>query len=125
MGGTMGRRQASKGGAMDKKKAAIVAVTTLVLAGAGTGAVLAGSGDNDKPLRGNALEQATSAALDHVGDGSVVETEVGDDGAAYGVEVRKPDGTVVEVNLDEDFNVTGSERDDDGANEADEVDDDG
>lgn len=109
---------------MDKKKASIVAVATLVLAGAGTGAVLAGSGDDDKPLRGDALERATSVALDHVGDGSVVETEVGDDGAAYGVEVRKSDGTVVEVNLDEDFNVIGSERDDDGADGSDEGGDD-
>lgn len=114
-------RQASEGGTVDKKKVAIVAVATLVLAGAGTGVVLAGSGDDDKPLQGNALERATSAALDHVGGGSVVETEAGDDGAAYGVEIRKSDGTVVEVNLDEDFNVIGSERDDDGANEADEV----
>ena len=109
---------------MDKKKASIVAVATLVLAVAGTGAVLAGGGDDDKPLRGDALEQATSAALEHVGGGSVVETEVGDDGAAYGVEVRKPGGSVVEVNLDEDFNVIGSEVDDDEANEADEVGDD-
>jgi hypothetical protein len=53
-----------------------------------------------------------------------VETEVGDDGAAYGVEVRKSDGSVVEVNLDEEFNVIGSERDDDEANEADEAGDD-
>ena len=98
---------------MDKKKIAIVAVATLVLAGAGTGAVLAGAGDDDRPLRGDALDQATSAALDHVGGGSVVETEVGDDGAAYGVEIRKDDGSVVGVNLDQEFNVIGSEQDDD------------
>jgi hypothetical protein len=45
----------------------------------------------------------------------VVETEIGDDGAAYGVEVRLDDGSVVEVNLDAEFNVIGSEADDDGA----------
>ena len=109
---------------MDKKKVAIVGIATLLLAGAGTGAVLAGSGDDDKPLRGTALDRATSAALEYVGGGSVVETEVGDDGAAYGVEIRKDDGNVVEVNLDEGFNVIGSERDDDGANETDEAGDD-
>lgn len=109
---------------MDKKKVAIVGITTLVLAGAGTGAVLAGSGDDDKPLRGDALDRASTTALEYVGGGSVVETEVGDDGAAYGVEIRKDDGNVVEVNLDEDFNVIGSEQDDDGANETDEAGDD-
>lgn len=109
---------------MDKKKVTIVGIAALVLAGAGTGVVLAGSGDDDRPLRGNTLDQATSAALDHVGGGSVVETEAGDDGAAYGVEIRKDDGTVVEVNLDRDFNVIGSERDDDGANDTEEAGDD-
>ena len=34
------------------------------------------------------------------------------DGAAYGVEVRKDDGTQVEVRLDETFSVIGSEVDD-------------
>jgi hypothetical protein len=43
----------------------------------------------------------------------VLETEAGDDGAAYGVEIRTEDGRTVEVNLDEDFNVIGQETDDD------------
>ena len=43
---------------------------------------------------------------------TVTEAEVGDDGAAYGVEVRKDDGTQVEVRLDETFSVIGSEIDD-------------
>ena len=43
----------------------------------------------------------------------MTETEMGDDGAAYGVEVRLDDGGEVEVNLDADFNVIGSEADDD------------
>jgi hypothetical protein len=43
----------------------------------------------------------------------VIETEVGDDGAAYGVEVRRADGSVVEVELDENFAVIGQEADED------------
>ena len=87
----------------------------VVIVGAGTGVVLAAAGDDDKPLSGDRYDQATEAALDHVGGGEVIETEVGDDGAAYGVEIRKDDGSVVEVNLDSDFNVIGDEPDDDGA----------
>ncbi len=107
---------------MDKKKKRIVvvAIAGLVLAGIGSGVVLAGSGD-DEPLSGSTYDRAAETALGHVGEGSVIETEVGDDGAAYGVEIRKDDGSVVEVNLDQDFNVVGTERDDDGADDEDEA----
>ena len=63
----------------------------------------------------SALDKATAAALEHTGGGTVTETEVGDDGAAYGVEVRLDDGSQVEVSLDENFKVIGQEADDDGA----------
>jgi hypothetical protein len=43
----------------------------------------------------------------------VLETEAGDDGAAYGVEVRLPDGRQVEVTLDQSLKVVGQEPDDD------------
>lgn len=69
--------------------------------------------DTDTPLTGTDLDQAVAAALEHTGGGDVTETEVGDDGAAYGVEIRIADGSQVEVNLDADFNVIGSEADDD------------
>ena len=69
--------------------------------------------DSDTPLTGSDLDRAVAAALDHTGGGEVTETEIGDDGAAYGVEIRLQDGSQVEVNLDADFNVIGSEADDD------------
>lgn len=69
--------------------------------------------DSDAPLTGSDLDRAVAAALDHTGGGEVTETEIGDDGAAYGVEIRQADGSQVEVNLDADFNVIGSESDDD------------
>ena len=104
-----------------KKRIGIVAGIVLAL-GAVTGgiAIAAGAGD-DKPLTGSSLERATDAALKHTGGGEVIETEVGDDGAAYGVEVRLDDGRVVEVDLDSDFAVIGQEADDDGANDEDEA----
>lgn len=68
---------------------------------------------DDAPLAGADAERAISAALEHTGGGEVLETEVGDDGAAFEVEIRLADGSEVEVNLDADFAVTGSEPDDD------------
>ena len=96
-------------------------VVALAVVGAGTGVVLASAGDDDKPLTGTDLDRATEAALSHVGEGQVIETEVGDDGAAFGVEIRKDDGSVVEVNLDANFEVIGSEADDDSPGEADDL----
>jgi len=97
-----------------------------VAAVAGGGVVVATGGDDDQPITGSALERATDAALAHTGGGTVTETEMGDDGAAYSVEVRLDDGRQVEVNLDSEFNVIGDEPDDDGDGDGDEegVDDD-
>lgn len=69
--------------------------------------------DSDAPLTGTDLDKAVAAALQHTGGGEVTETETGDDGAAYGIEVRKADGSQVEVNLDADFEVIGANSDDD------------
>jgi len=90
----------------------------LAVIGASAGFAVASSGD-DEPLTGSALEQATAAALERTGGGTVVETEVGDGGAAYGVEVRLDDGSVVEVSLDASFQVIGQDADDDGSGEQD------
>jgi hypothetical protein len=97
-------------------------VIALVAAGviaAAAGIGIAAAGDDDQPLEGSALDRATEAALAETGGGEVIETEAGDDGAAYGVEIRTPGGSVVEVDLDEDFRVIESSVDDDGAGEGD------
>lgn len=87
----------------------------VALVGGGTGvAVAASSSDDEEPLTGSNLDRAVDAALEETGGGTVVETEAGDDGAAYSVEVRLEDGSQVEVNLDRDFTVVGQEADDDG-----------
>jgi hypothetical protein len=99
----------------------IVGTTLVVVIGvlsAGI-AVAAGGGGDDRPLTGALLEKASTATLEHVGAGTVVETEFADDGAAYSVEVRLADGTQVEVNLAEDFTVIGQETDDDGPGDED------
>ena len=104
----------------------------VILALVGTGAALAAvsgsggsSGDDDQPITGEALAKCTAAALAEHPGGTVTETEVGDDGAAYGVEIRLGDGSEIEVHLNDDCQVTGQEADDDGPNDADGPDDDG
>jgi hypothetical protein len=94
------------------------------LIGGGTAVAVGTVGDDDQPLTGTTLERATAAALDHTGGGTVIETEVGDDGAAYGIEIRLDDGSVVEVSLDENFRVVGGEKDDDGPGDNDGPDED-
>src|SRR5262245_30124366 len=101
---------------MDRKRKWIVGgALAVVLVGGTTGFAIANAGDDDQPLTGSALDRASAAALAYTGGGTVIETEAGDDGAAYGVEIRRDDGTVVEVSLDANFQVIGDEADDDGA----------
>ena len=91
-------------------------IAAAAIAIGGVGMTLANGGnDSDAPLTGTDLERATQAALDHTGGGTVLESEIGDDGAAYSVEIKRGDGSVVEVQLDESFHVTGDSADDDGA----------
>lgn len=101
---------------MNRRNRWIALVVAVLAIGVGASIAIAnGAADGDTPLTGTDLDRATQAALEHTGGGTVIESEVGDDGAAYGIEIRKDDGSVVEVNLDESFNVIGSEADDDGA----------
>jgi hypothetical protein len=81
--------------------------------------IAAATGDGEQALTGKTRERAVTAALAHVGGGTVTETETGDGGSAYEVEVRRPDGSQVEVHLDRDFRVAGSAADDDGPNDND------
>jgi uncharacterized membrane protein YkoI len=99
-----------------QRKTKWIAGGTLAFAiiGGTAGIAIATGADREASPTGSALEKATAAALDHTGGGTVTETELGDDGAAYGVEVRRADGSQVEVRLDERFRVIGQESDDDG-----------
>jgi uncharacterized membrane protein YkoI len=98
----------------NRKFWAIAGVALVVVAVAGSAtAVVANGGDNDEPITGTALEQASQAALDYTGGGRVTGTEVGDEESLYEVEVTRDDGSQVDVQLDESFNVVGDKADDD------------
>ncbi len=73
----------------------------------------AGTGDDaERPITGAALTQASDAALEHLGEGTVTETEEGDEDSYYEVEVTLDSGRQVDVQLDENFEVVGSSPDD-------------
>ena len=102
------------------RKRGFVALGVVAVVAAGGGAALAGGADDDnareRPITGSALDRASRVALDHVGEGRVTGTEVGDEESRYEVEVTKDDGSEVDVQLSEAFSVVGAEaeRRDDG-----------
>ncbi|MBD3924142.1 PepSY domain-containing protein [Nocardioides cavernae] len=74
------------------------------------GVAVAGNGGDDGPIsRQYTQEQAdaaTKAALEATGGGTANSVETDDeDGATYEVEVTRPDGTTVDVRLDENYGV--------------------
>ncbi len=103
----------------DRRRRLVVLAGTLaiaVIAGAGLAFGMA-SGDNEQPITGPALQQASDAALEHTGGGRVTDTEVGDEEGYYEVEVTLDDGSQVDVHLDEDFNVIFTEADEPGVDD--------
>ena len=99
---------------MDRRTKLIAGAGAVAALAVGTGAGIAaaGGGDDDEaPITGEALDKASAAALEETGEGRVTETEVGDEESYYEVEVTRPDGSQVDVQLDRDFRVVGSEGD--------------
>jgi len=108
-----------------RTKMLITAAALTGAAAAGTGIAVAAGGDDSEPsISGPALQKASAAALGHTGAGRVTDTEVGDEDSYYEVEVTRDDGSQVDVQLDESFNVVQSQPDsdtneDDGAGDGD------
>jgi hypothetical protein len=95
------------------KKWAVAGAAVLALGAGGTAiAGVAGSDENGgtddgagKPITGPALDKASRIAIDHVGGGKVTATELQDEEGYYEIEVRRDDGSQVDVHLDSHFNV--------------------
>jgi uncharacterized membrane protein YkoI len=97
-----------------KLKATVIAGGAIAVLAVG-GVAIAGSNDDDgseRAIRGSELDRASAAALEHTGGGRVTETEKGDEESLYEVEVTRSDGSQVDVQLDRDFQVVGSEGED-------------
>lgn len=101
---------------MRVRRSVVIGTVVGGIALAAVGGVVAantGGDDDELPITGDALDKATEAALAHLGEGEVTDTEVGDEDSYYEVEVTLEDGSQVDVQLDESFHVVGDEADDD------------
>ncbi len=89
--------------------AGLAALTALALGGAAIANATGVVADDEGPeqqLSFSEADRAGAAALRATGGGTVQETERDDEkGATFEVEVRKPDGSVVDVRLDSSYRV--------------------
>jgi peptidase YpeB-like protein len=105
---------------LNRRIIVIVAAAGAIAVG-GVGIAQAVGGNSEANVTGPAAEQAKSAALKAAGGGTVLEIEQqdGDGAGMYEVEVRRTDGSQVEVHLDESFQPVGTAADDDSGQESD------
>jgi len=101
---------------MQKKTKGLIGAVALVLAGAvGTTAAVAGGDDGEGRVTGPQADRATAAALEITGGGTANAVERdSEDGATWEVEVTRPDGTTVDVRLDDRFRLVVVEGDSEG-----------
>ena len=101
---------------MQTKTKMLTGAVALALAGAvGTTAAVAGGDDGEGTVTGPEARQATEAALEVTGGGTAASVERDtENGATWEVEVARPDGTTVDVRLDERFRLVVVEGDTEG-----------
>ncbi len=89
---------------MKNSKRILTGVLVVVAAVGAVASVAAVSDDGDDTVTGRDADRATTAALrlTHGGTANSVERD-SENGATFEVEVTRPDGTTVDVRLDQDF----------------------
>jgi hypothetical protein len=68
-----------------------------------------GHGPDETLLTGTTASRVRAAALEAVPGGTILRVETDSEGSPYEAHVRRPDGTMVTVKVDEAFNVTATE----------------
>jgi uncharacterized membrane protein YkoI len=87
---------------------------TVAVALAGAAAAVASNDDGDQSVTGSQAARATAAALAATEGGTANSVERdSENGATWEVEVTKPDGTTVDVRLDQTYQVVVIEGDGD------------
>jgi hypothetical protein len=100
---------------MTRGRKLLVGGAVVVDLGAGGVGLAQAVGGDDEQATGPDADRAKAAAVESVGDGRAIGVEREDEGAsAWEVEVRKADGSVVEVDLGRNLERTAAERDDAG-----------
>jgi uncharacterized membrane protein YkoI len=75
-------------------------------------------------VQGNERDRVGAAAVAAAGGGTAIDVEASDDGdEAYEVEVRKDDGTEVDIALDQDLDIVSQDADDDAGDDTPDADD--
>jgi uncharacterized membrane protein YkoI len=100
-------------------KILLTGVAAVVLAGGGVTYVAATDGGDDR-LSSTDLDAATAAALSAAGGGTITDSER--DGDRYEIEVRRDDGSGIDIELGRDFAVIATEPDDATDDDATDVD---
>jgi hypothetical protein len=102
------------------RRIALIVAAVAVLAAGGAGIAKAVGVGGGEQVTGPAAEQAKAAALKAAGGGTVLEVEGqdGDGAGVYEVEVRKTDGSQVEIHLNAAFEQVGTQADDDTGSES-------
>ena len=109
---------------MRRKRTLVVAVVAPVVLAIGAGTGIARTvGGADEHVTGPAAGKAAAAAVKAAGGGKGVEVEYqdGDGAGVYEVEVRRSDGSHLEVHLNGQFQPVGTARDDDSGSESDDT----
>ena len=93
-----------------RKRIVVPAIAAIAVLAVG-GTIWSASADND--VKGDERNRVATAATGAVGGGEAVDVETSDDlGEAYEVEVRRADGSEIDVTLDENLKVVGKDVDD-------------
>ena len=96
---------------INRKLVAIAAAVAVVAAGGVGIAYAVGGGDSEEQMTGPDAEKAKSAAIDAAGGGRYSRPSTRKRRAGfYEVEVQRPDGSVVEVHIDGQFQPVGTRR---------------
>jgi len=109
---------------MRRKRTLVVAVVAAVVLAIGAGAGIARTvGGADEQVTAPAAGKAAAAAVKAAGGGKAFEVEYqdGDGAGVYEVEVRRPDGSQLEVHLNGQFQPVGTAADDDSGSESDDT----
>ena len=107
-----------------RMKQALVAAAALATIGLGAAALVQASASSaekdDATVTGAQAEKAKAAALRATKGGTAQAVERdGDSGGTWEVEVTKPGGATVEIELDEHLKVVAEEQDDEGTEQDD------
>ena len=103
-----------------RKRIVWIVVAVVAMIGVGGTIALANNGDGEGGVRGPEADRAVQAALEITGGGTANAVELdGEGGATWEVEVTTPGGSIVDVRLDDAYQIVVVEGDFETADDGD------